>query len=77
MITNKYVFTRDSGETLNKEQRVQQLKAEAEYVESFNITSARFSIYRNSAVGNFADVMLKDSTYSASAFNLLDSLFFV
>ncbi len=69
MITNKYVFTRDSGETLNKEQRVQQLKAEGEYVESFNITSARFSIYRNSAVGNF-DLEEKD-VFQGTDYNYL------
>jgi ketosteroid isomerase-like protein len=60
MTTNQYVFTRRSnGEVLDKEQRLQQLKAEAEYIESFNITAARFSIYKNSAIGNF-DLEEKD-----------------
>ena len=58
--TNKYVFTRGNrAEVLTKEQRLEQLQTEAVYVESFNITSARFSIYKNSAIGNF-DLEEKD-----------------
>ena len=36
-----------------------QLETEAVYVEAFNITSAKFSIYKNSAIGNF-DLEEKD-----------------
>lgn len=65
MTTNQYVFTRRShGEVLTKEQRLQQIKAEAEYIETFNVTAARFSIYKNSAIGNF-DLEEKDVVQAA------------
>jgi ketosteroid isomerase-like protein len=58
--TNKYVYTRGNrAEVLTKEQRLMQLEAEAVYVEAFNIMSAKFSIYKNSAIGNF-DLEEKD-----------------
>jgi hypothetical protein len=60
MTTNKYVFTRGNrAEVLTKEQRLEQLQTEAENIEAFNITSAKFSIYKNSAIGNF-DLEEKD-----------------
>lgn len=68
--TNKYVFTRGSrAEVLTKEQRLGQLEAEAENIEAFNITSAKFSIYKNSAIGNF-DLEEKD-VFQGTEYNYL------
>ncbi len=54
MTTDKYVFTwGNRHQVLNKEQRVEIIRAESETKEVFSITSARFSIYKNSAIGNF------------------------
>ena len=70
MTTNKYVFTRGNrAEVLTKVQRLEQLQREAEYIESFNITSTRFSIYKNSAIGNF-DLEEKD-VFQGTAYNHL------
>ncbi len=70
MTTNKYVFTRGNrAEVLTKEQRLEQLQGEAEYIESFNITSARFSTYKNSAIGNF-DLEEKD-VFQGTEYNYL------
>ncbi len=68
--TNKYVYTRGNrAEVLTKEQRLMQLETEAVYVEAFNITSAKFSIYKNSAIGNF-DLEEKD-VFQGTEYNYL------
>lgn len=60
LTTNKYVFTRGNhAEILTKLQRLEQLQREAKFIESFNIASATFSTYKNSAIGNF-DLEEKD-----------------
>ncbi len=68
--TNKYVYTRGNrAEVLTKEQRLEQLQTEAENIEAFNITSAKFSIYKNSAIGNF-DLEEKD-VFQGTEYNYL------
>lgn len=60
LTTDTYVFTRGtSGEVLFKEQRLKQLEAEAKIIVGFDMTSAKFAIYKDSAVGIF-DLTEKD-----------------
>lgn len=78
MTTGKYVFTRGTrGEVLNKEQRIEQIKAEADKTEIYSITSAEFSIYENSAIGSFdlkEKNIYKETEYN---FSLKTTVFFV
>jgi ketosteroid isomerase-like protein len=60
LMTDTYVFTRGTnGEVLFKEERLKQVEAESKNILGFDMTSARFALYKNSAVGIF-DLIERD-----------------
>lgn len=60
LTTDTYVFTRGTnGEVLFKEQRLKQVEAEAKIIVGFDMTSAKFAIYKTTAVGVF-DLVERD-----------------
>ena len=70
LITDKYTFTRgNTGEVLDKEHRIAQLKQESKYAEVYNILSVKFSAYKLFSIGNF-DIEEKD-IYQGNSFNSL------
>ena len=59
--TDKYVFTPDRNPVLTREERIKDIESRETKQEILNAISAKFSIYENSAVGNFT--VNQKSTY--------------